>query len=141
MEVVEDFLYLISSSSANNIQVIKCIFTDIFLKIFTNIFDWKYINLKGQIAKADMVERGTKKVGENISRKQDNKHPCCQWHYSLWYWDGTNQGKNKQTNNSCKCNLFFCIWIWWHCPHNPNCSTGMDPSVGRASSTTYCAYT
>jgi len=69
-----------------------------------NFLIWNYL------PKLDMVERGTKKVGENISRKQDNKHPCSQWHHFLWYWDGTNQGKSSfylliSTNTTFACDI------------------------------------
>lgn len=137
MEVVEDFLYLISSSSANNIQVIKPVFTDIFFKknspiyLNENILTWKdnlqkQIWLRGVPKKLGRISAGSKIT----SILAANDIILC----------GTEMGqiKVRTYKQTTHVNVIsFCIW--WHWP-NHNCSTGMDSSVGRAFSTTYCAY-
>lgn len=42
--------------------------------------------------KTDMVKRDSAESGQNFSRKQNYQPPHCQWHYPMWYRDGSDQG-------------------------------------------------
>ncbi|KAA3456214.1 WD40 domain-containing protein [Gossypium australe] len=71
MEVVEDFIYLNCSSSANSLQSL----------LF--VFEYRY---------KDMVERNTSESGENISWQQNNKSYNCKRRRSLRDRVRVNQG-------------------------------------------------
>lgn len=48
--------------------------------------------------KKDLVERDTAEIGEDFSRQPDKKPPHCQWHATVWYGVGDNQGLHIQAS-------------------------------------------